>query len=271
MKNGDVADRSLAAQVSHHGGIDRVYSKKVRDYLRSRPHYPPSLLSELRELAALPAGAAIADLGAGTGLLTQALLLEGWRVEAIEPNDEMRSAADFALAGFAHYRSRKGTAESTGLQDQSIDLITAAQAFHWFDVPRAQAECLRVLKPAGQVALIWNDRVLADPINCALDEVLARYGGQLRQATSATQERRHVPRFFGQGAVTSTDLANEQSLTREDLLALVFSRSYMPARDCDGGVQAAREIAAIFDSFAVAGRVTIRYRTIAIVGRPLVG
>lgn len=262
------ADQSLAAQINHHGGVDRVFSSKVRDYLLSRPDYPASLLSGLRSMGALPAGALIADVGAGTGLLSRALLLEGYRVEAIEPNDEMRAAADLALADFAGYRSRKGSAEQTGLRDQSVDLITAAQAFHWFDVSRAKAECLRVLKTAGRVALIWNDRVLSDPINQALDEVMAHYGGQLRKATSAAEERRHVPLFFGDGATTTLDLPHEQTLTRQGLLALVFSRSYMPAQDSLAGAQAQSDILHTFESLAVAGRVTMRYRTVAIVGRP---
>src|SRR4030095_4583501 len=111
------------------------------------------------------AGARVADVGAGTGLLTRGLLARGFDVVAVEPNPAMREACDRYCAAFDRYRSVEGTGESMPLPAASIDLITAAQAFHWFDIDPARAECLRVLTPHGKVALIWNDRDFSDPLH----------------------------------------------------------------------------------------------------------
>ena len=98
----------------------------------------------------------IADIGAGTGLLTQGLLARGYNVTAIEPNAGMRAAADQLLAGLHGYRSADGAAESIPVSSSSVDLITAAQAFHWFEIERARVEFFRVLRTHGKVALIYS-------------------------------------------------------------------------------------------------------------------
>lgn len=139
----------------------------------------------------------MADVGAGTGLLTLGLLLRGYSVVAVEPNHAMRAAADRLLGSFASYRSVDGSAERVPVQSSSVDLLTVAHAFHWFAVEAARAECLRVLRPSGQVALIWNDRLGSDPFHQSLDGVLADYGGAKRIAVSIQEERGNLPAFFG--------------------------------------------------------------------------
>lgn len=251
-----------------HGGVDRVFSHKVRDYQLARPDYPDTLFETLRRTGALPDHAVVADIGAGTGLLTQGLLARGHRAIAVEPNAEMRAAADAVLSGHPLYSSRPGSAEDCGLQSGGVDLVVAAQAFHWFNVPLARAECLRILTPAGRVALVWNDRVLEDPLNQALDQLFSRFGGSRRLATVASEERRHVPEFFGSGAFEQHEMPHAHRLSREALVALVFSRSYMPPRDSAAGVEAERGTAALFDRFARDDSVQMRYQTLVIIGRP---
>jgi SAM-dependent methyltransferase len=154
------------------------------------------------------------------------------------------------------------------LNAESADLIAAAQAFHWFDVDRARQEFLRVLKPVGQVALIWNDRVSADPLHVALDEVFANHGGAKRGAMLAHEERHDVPRFFGAGRYAEHAWPHEHRLGEAALLSLVFSRSYMPAPDSAAGRAAAEDVTAIFRRLADGPTLAVRYTTIAIVGRP---
>ena len=146
------------------GSTGHIFSSKVTGYVASRPDYPAALFDALRTTCDLQPGALVADVGAGTGLLTRGLLARGYTVTAIEPSDAVRSAADHALEHVPAYSSASGTAEQMPLPPQSVDLITAAQAFHWFDIKAARAECLRVLKPQGHVALIWNDRVTDLPL-----------------------------------------------------------------------------------------------------------
>ncbi len=251
------------------GGTGQIFSSKVNDYVASRPDYPAALFDALRATCHLLPGAVVADIGAGTGLLTQGLLAQGYTVTAIEPSDNMRAAADQALAQrFAGYSSASGTAENLALPDASADLITAAQAFHWFDIQAARVEFLRVLKPQGQVALIWNDRVLTDPLHVALDAIFAEYGGAKRGAMLAHDERSEVPAFFGSSTPLELTWPHAHQLNEEGLLCLVFSRSYMPARDSATGRDASQQVRELFQGLATKGHVAVRYNTVAIIGRP---
>jgi len=258
----------LRAEYANDGGSAAVFSQKVAAYVASRPGYPDALFDALLAIGALSADKAVADVGAGTGLLTQSLLSRARLVTAIEPSDDMRAACDAQLAGHPNYRSLRGTAEHTSLGDASVDLVTAAQAFHWFDIDASRQEILRVLRPAGQVALIWNDRVRTDPLHVAMDEVFATYGGAKRGAMLAHENRSDVPRFFGGATLHEIDFPHEHRLDRDGLRALAFSRSYMPDPESDGGQATAREIDAIFGRLAGDGRVAVQYRCVAFVGRP---
>lgn len=251
------------------GGTGQIFSSKVSDYVASRPDYPAALFAALRAECHLQAGSVVADIGAGTGLLTQGLLAQGYTVTAIEPSDSMRAAADHALAAqFPGYSSAAGSAEQLPLPPASVDLITAAQAFHWFDIAAARTAFLRVLKPHGRVALIWNDRVLSDPLHIALDGIFAEHGGAKRGAMLAHDERSEVPTFFGPTAPLELTWPHEHHLDEAALLSLVFSRSYMPARDSALGQQACQQVSALFQRLASDGQVAVRYTTVAIIGRP---
>ncbi|MEK7348124.1 MAG: class I SAM-dependent methyltransferase [Candidatus Eisenbacteria bacterium] len=257
--------RSLYAPA---GGVAKIFSSKVEDYVASRPDYPTSLYDALGRVANLDAESLIADIGAGTGLLTQGFLQRGYAVVAVEPNAEMRQAADHMLQAFPRYHSLSGSAESIPLEATSVDLITAAHAFHWFKVEEARAECLRVLRPGGQVALIWNDRLLSDPLHVALDDILAQFGGEKRAALAAHEERGEIPTLFG--ATTSEQMTwqHEHALSQAGLLSLVFSRSYMPERTSSAGQEVSERVQQVFQSHARTGSVLVRYTTVLIVGRP---
>ena len=251
------------------GGVGAVFSTKVAHYLASRPNYPAALFDRLSALGVLPPNAAVADIGAGTGLLTRDLLARGHSVVAVEPSDEMRAAADCLIGAHPRYLSVAGTAEVSTLAPQSVDLITAAQAFHWFDIEPAQRECLRILRPHGQVALIWNDRVLADPLQVSLDAVFAEFGGARRGAMRAHEERTPVPHFFGGPPAQSIDLPHEHRLSCDGLVSLAFSRSYMPALNGDAGQSARRRVEAVFAEHAEGDSVVVRYRCVAFMFQPL--
>jgi len=246
----------------------QLFSSKVADYTTGRPDYPVALFDELAALSVATADTQIADVGAGTGLFTQSLLDRGWNVVAVEPNDAMRAAADAALSKYPHYRSVSGDAENTTLKDQSIDLVTAAQAFHWFDVNRTRREFLRILKPRGQVALVWNDRVLSDPLQSELDEVFTEFSGNKRSVVQAHENRASVAEFFGAGDICKFTYPHEQRLDRERLIQRMLSRSYMPDRNTPEGRRVQEVVARLFQRFMSDGFVTVRYKTVATIGRP---
>jgi Methylase involved in ubiquinone/menaquinone biosynthesis len=138
----------------------------------------------LRVKCALAATSSVADVGSGTGILTELLLETGAAVFAVEPNREMREAAERLLNDYGRFRSVHGTAEDTTLPTASVDLITASQAFHWFDVQKARRELARILKPGGRVALIWNERPLdAMPFLDDYEALLRRHAAEYDQVT----------------------------------------------------------------------------------------
>jgi SAM-dependent methyltransferase len=241
-----------------------VFSNKVRDYVAYRPGYPQALSEFLR--SRVPAGAQVADVGAGTGLLTRDLLAAGYEVTAVEPNDEMRADCDALLGSQPGYRSASGTAEALPCADHSLHLITAAQAFHWFDIAKARAECLRVLRPGGVVALIWNDRVAHDPLSDAMDNIARDFGGSKRQAMQANDEKAGVAAFFSPQPFETHIWPYAQRLTIDGMVGLLFSRSYMPARDSDEGVRAEHAIRKAVEPLAVHDELTMRYETVCMVG-----
>ncbi|MFI5336302.1 MAG: methyltransferase domain-containing protein, partial [Opitutales bacterium] len=161
-----------------------------------------------------------------------------------------------------------GAAESIPLPARSVGLITAAQAFHWFEIDQARAEFLRILSPTGRVALIWNDRVAGDPVHVALDEVFASFGGAKRGALLAHENRDDVPRFFGANRPRTLTWPHAHRLDEAGLASLVFSRSYMPGRRSRAGGEIALQVSRIFRRLAVGGTIKVCYRTVAIIGQP---
>lgn len=257
---------------SEAGGVAAVFSGKAADYQAARPDYPLALLQHLRQ--GLPAAAHVVDLGAGTGLLSAGLLQQGLRVTAVEPSPAMRSAAEQALGQEPGFASSAGSAEATGLAQGCADLITAAQAFHWFDIEAARRECLRLLKPGAQVALIWNDRVREDPLQQELDALFDAFGGARRAAQKQHMgqgdeaERAGLPQFFGGVVPASLHWPHTHWLDEAGLASLAFSRSYIPARASDEGQVLLGQLKHLFARFANGPRLAMRYRTLAVIGRP---
>lgn len=270
MTTNDDTGARLRSLYEREGDARAVFSTKVADYSASRPDYPEPLFERLSAACELSADAVIADIGAGTGLLTQGLLQRGYQVIAVEPNAAMRQACDHFLGKFSGYRSVEGSAESIPLEASSVDLITAAQAFHWFEIEKARTECLRVLRPKGKVALIWNDRVFEDPLHVELDTIFAEFGGAKRAALVAHAKGTDVLRFFGLTTPMEFSWPHEHLLVEEGLASLVFSRSYMPERNSPAGKEVRFRVYEVFSRFAKAGVLAVRYRTIAKAGRPVV-
>jgi SAM-dependent methyltransferase len=246
----------------------RRFSNRVEDYIRYRPGYPPGVLDPLRGDCGLAPESVIADIGSGTGLLARVFLENGNLVYGVEPNAEMREAGERLLKEYPRFRSVAGSAEATTLADASADFVAAGQAFHWFEPHAARAEFRRLLKPAGWIAVIWNERKKdGDAFQREYEALLQEFGTDYEQvaATYPTDER--VETFFGAGGYRKRMLSNEQRLDFDGLRGRLLSSSYTPAKGHRKHEPMLAELRRIFDAHAGAGRVRIEYDTRVYYGR----
>lgn len=198
---------------SRHARHAASFTHNADEYAAVRPGYPQAAVDLL-----LPDGARdVLDLAAGTGKLTQALVARGVRVVAVEPADGMRAQL---VARLPQVEVHAGTAEAVPLPDASVDAVTVAQAWHWFDEPAAAAEVARVLRPGGTLGIVWNDRDEDVPWVGAYGALLHEVAGpQLARGTHPT-----LGDAFTE--VLRTDVRWDHVVTPDDLVRLAGTRSY---------------------------------------------
>lgn len=245
------------------------FSDRVDNYLRYRPGYPPQVRELLRERYQLTPSAEIADVGSGTGALARLFLENGNRVFGVEPNAAMRRAGERVLAQFPRFTSVAGTAERTTLDDRSVDLVTAGQAFHWFRPGPTRLEFGRVLRPGGRVMLVWNERrVEGTGFSEDYERLLRTHGtdfAEVNHVRSGSPER--IRAFFAPMPVDSWNFENEQSFDLAGLKGRLLSSSYVPAEGEPGCAEMLLEVEDVFDRHEEGGTVTIRYDSRVYVGR----
>jgi len=238
------------------------FSSRVEDYMRYRPSYPSEAIAFLERECGLTSQSRVADIGSGTGLLSELFLRFGCEVYGVEPNPEMRAAGERLLAGWPRFHSVAGRAEATTLAGRSADLVSAGQAFHWFPPDGARTEFQRILKPHGWVALVWNERLDSPGFNAGYEDLVTRYGPE--RPHIATSELDH---FFGGRGWRLAQFPNQQRLDREGLRGRFFSSSYAPLPGAANHKPLMRELDRLFDEFQRDGRVTLLYTTEVYIGR----
>ncbi len=238
------------------------FSNRVEFYVRYRPGYPAAALHVLRDV--LRPDSIVADIGSGTGISSRWLLQRVSRVYGVEPNREMRERAG-APSGFV---SVDGTAEATGLPDASVDVVVCATAFHWFRVEDARAEFRRILKPAGQVVLMWNIRdVGASPLQAGYEQAIADFAVDYRPDFDHNSETA-VQQFFAGSPYQKESVPNDQILDWDGFLGRALSASYMPLPGASRYEEMRARLREVFDANAVNGQVRFAYRTILYWGLP---
>ena len=244
------------------------FSDRVDDYVKYRPGYPAVVLDWLEEASGLKQQSIIADVGSGTGIFTRLLLERNYTVYAVEPNDAMRVAAEEALNGVPGFHSVKGTAEATGLDADSVDLIVCAQAFHWFNNGATLDEFRRILKPEGHFALIWNNRDTgADAFAVAYDALLKNSSIDYNKVNHQNVGDIDFKAFFKDGEYTVTTYPNEQVFDEVGLIGRAYSSSYVPAVDTEAGQRFLVLLKELFAKYSVGGEVVFRYGTEIYSGR----
>jgi SAM-dependent methyltransferase len=243
------------------------FSNRVADYVRYRPGYPRGVLELLRDECGLTPESAIADIGSGTGILTKLFLDNGNSVYGIEPNAAMREAGEEFLAAYPKFRSVAATAEATTLSDAGVDLVTAAQAYHWFNPPAARVEFARILRPGGSVAVIWNERKKdLGPFAEQYEQLLRTYGTDYARVSQTYPESRRMTELFG-GGFRHRAFPNEQMMDFTALRGRLLSSSYAPAAGDPHHEPMLADLRKIFDSHAASDSVRFEYETHVYYGR----
>jgi SAM-dependent methyltransferase len=244
------------------------FSSRVQNYVRYRPSYPLPVVKLLQRECGLREGTQVADVGSGTGIFTKLLLDAGAVVMAIEPNREMREAAESMLAQNPRFQSLAGSAESTGLAEASVDLVTSAQAFHWFQSEAATAEFHRILRPGGWIVLVWNERLVdSSPFLKDYERLLRTHSPEYLELNHREFDESRLQEVFEPNPMQVASFPNEQRLDYEGLEGRVLSSSYSPEKGHPAHDPMVTELRRIFDAHQKDGTVAFRYETKVYYGR----
>ena len=246
----------------------RRFSTRADNYALYRPSYPEEVLDLLRHECGLTPVAIVADVGSGTGILSELFLRNGNTVYGIEPNREMREAAERLLSHYERFRSLDGTAEHTGLPYRSVQFVTAGQAFHWFDPDRARVEFAHILERGGWCMLVWNDR-RTDSTSFLRDyqQLLRDHAPEYGHVTHKQLGGHDFDRFFGPGGYRTASFPNHQQFDFDGLRGRLLSSSYAPEPGQPGHDAMLSRLREIFDAHQQNGGVTFEYDTQVFFGR----
>ncbi len=242
------------------------FSRRAVLYDRFRPHYPPELAAFLRKLIASDSEQTVADIAAGTGIFTEQIAEWGNPVFVVEPNRAMRSLAHRRLARFKNCVFVNGTAESTGLPDQSVDLVVSAQAFHWFDLTKTKAEFKRIGRDNLLVAVVWNLRNTDSPFEQAYESLVRSYGVDYLNVSQRRMETEEVLSFFAPDAAQYQIFEHADFLTFTELQGRMLSYSFMPDETSPVYEKMLQAVRALFEHHQQDGRVRLSYKTRLFVG-----
>jgi len=237
------------------------FSNRAAYYAKSRPRYPEAILNFMKNELSLTEASVVADIGSGTGILSELFLKHGNSVFGVEPNGEMRKTAEEFLAAYPNFKSTNGTAEATTLPTSSVDFVTAAQSFHWFDPTKTREEFLRIMKPLGWVLLIWNTRKNSPGFMEAYERLVSEYAVRPRFRRTAKDKvgEKGLTNFLGN--YKTKTFINSQVLDFEGLAGRLLSSSYVPLPGESGYSPMLDELRKLFDSYQKAGRVHLEYDT----------
>jgi SAM-dependent methyltransferase len=250
----------------HETDPTKRFTGRVPGYAVFRPDYPEGTIELIADATGLQPGQHVADVGSGTGILTRRLLANGNRVFAVEPNAGMRAVAEHDLSEYDGFVSVDATAEDTGLGEGSIDLVCAAQAFHWFDREASRREFARILRGARPVALLWNTRrTEATPFMRDYERLLVERAVDYAQVDHTRVDETALRRFFSD--YTRHTIPFTEALSYQVSLGRMLSASYVAAPGQPGHDAIVDGLREAFERHQQGGRVGWVYETEIYTGR----
>lgn len=237
------------------------FSSRVDNYILYRPGYPPGVLDLLKRECGLSADTVVADIASGTGIWTQWLLSNGNPVFGVEPNEEMRRAGEKFLQSYPRFTSVAGTAEQTTLPDQRVEIVTAAQAAHWFQREPARREFVRILKPGGWTVLLWNERRTdSTDFLRAYEQLLLDFGTDYKEVRHE-RTTAEIRDFFAPSPYREETFKAQQQFDYEGLQGRLLSSSYTPPAGHQKHEPMLKQLRRIFDEYQFDGQVALEYDT----------
>lgn len=244
------------------------FTGKAEVYSKYRPDYAEEFIDYLIEYNSLKDKSIIADIGSGTGIFSRQLLEKGLKVKAVEPNSDMRKEAEESLGTFPGFTSVNGSAEYTVLEEKSIDLVTAAQAFHWFDKEKFKAECRRILKPGSKVALVWNSRVTDDPMVIECGEAMKKLCPLFKGFSGGIDEDAGVfDSFFKDGKYEFCDFRHDLKYDLGGFIGRNLSASYAPKEADMNRSEFIEAMAKIYNKYSRDGFILMPNTTRSYIGK----
>ena len=243
------------------------FSNRVENYIKYRPHYPKDLINFLNKEMGFNPEKVVADIGSGPGISSEHFIVNGNKVYAVEPNELMREGAEKIFEGSKNFMSVDGTAEDTTLQDKSIDLIIAGQAFHWFDKKKCRDEFVRILKEVGYVVLMWNLRDRKSSFMEEYENLLIKYGTEYENLYQDDVDSKEIADFFSPSVNKLEKFPNYQLLDYTALEGRLLSSSYIPLAKNPVFDEMIDNLKKIFEKNNIDGKVKMEYETNVYYGR----
>ncbi|MDD5946618.1 MAG: class I SAM-dependent methyltransferase [Oscillospiraceae bacterium] len=239
---------------------EEKFTSKADLYDKYRPSYPMALIDFLWDKTHAET---VADIGAGTGIFTKCLCTKPWKVIAVEPNSDM---SGILRANLSDVEIVNASAENTGIRSGSIGMVTAAQAFHWFNREQFARECKRILTPEGGVALVWNTRTVTD-MQTERNQIFLRHTGVYDsvKGNHNGSDRFSPERYFSE--LTQIRFLNRMEMDCEQYIGCEMSRSYAPKKGTPVYEAMENDLVLLFQKYEQGGKVSIEYETECFLGK----
>lgn len=236
------------------------FSGHAKIYDKFRPNYPIEMYDYLEQNFKLNSKSTIADIGAGTGIVTEELTKRFNTVYAVEPNSDMRNVLKGRFDGDSHVEIINAAAENTPLKSHSVDFIIVAQAFHWFDREKFKKECARILKPNGQTMLVWNSRDTKNKMIQNLEVVCQNYcptfkgfsGGMNFSEESIPED---IKEFFAPKEAKVKQFSNDLIQGKDEFIGRQLSSSYAPLKGQENYNGFIKELSNIFETNQIENKI----------------
>ena len=248
---------------------NNIFDDVANIYEKYRPSYPEEYIDYLISKCNLDEKSLVADIGAGTGILTKQLLDKNLKVVAVEPNRNMRKVLEEKLKENKKFTSIDGTDKNTNLEENSIDLVTVAQAFHWFDIEGFRKECKRILKTNGKVCIIWNKLDTTDTIVKKEKDIDYKYTNQYKEINNILQDEKRealIKEFFGDNYECKIT-ENNQIYNKETFVGVNLSKSYSLRKEDRNYNEYIKAFEDLFDKYSENGKLIIKNNTYGYLGK----